>query len=153
MATVYVDGALGSDSNTYVQAQSALTPWLTIGKPIASATAGDSVTIADGTYVAPAAPGYFSFTKCLLNNAANSQQVVWRADSGHSSYTARISSSAAAGTLTFNGINFDCESRVSMGFEIGQDDVDDWTTNITSCVTTSPTQRGLNIFARRGTVK
>ena len=48
MATVYVSST-GNDSNTYVQAQSSATPWLTIGKANTSATTGDTIVLLNGT--------------------------------------------------------------------------------------------------------
>lgn len=50
MATVYLNAATGNDSNTYAQAQNPATPWLTPGKVNTSATTGDSVVMAAGTY-------------------------------------------------------------------------------------------------------
>lgn len=49
MATVYL-ATTGSDSYTYVQAQNPATPWLTPSKVNTSATTGDTVSIAAGTY-------------------------------------------------------------------------------------------------------
>lgn len=49
MATVYVSPT-GSDSNTYAQAQSRATPWLTIGKCNTSATTGDTIVCLSGTH-------------------------------------------------------------------------------------------------------
>lgn len=150
MATVYIDGALGSDAYTYVQAQSALTPWATIEKAIASATAADTVSIVGGTYTAPT--NYHNFTKTLLNVAQVAGAVTWRAFPAYANYVARSSSSAGAGTFTFNGINFDCQGVAATGYEIGADNTDVWTTNIIDCATISPTRNGLNLFNRIGTV-
>lgn len=50
MATVYLNALTGNDSNTYVQAQNPATPWLTPGKVQTSATTGDTVVMAAGTY-------------------------------------------------------------------------------------------------------
>ena len=49
MATVYL-ATTGSDSYTYAQAQNPATPWLTPGKVVSSATSGDTVRMAAGTY-------------------------------------------------------------------------------------------------------
>jgi hypothetical protein len=49
MATVYL-APTGSDAYTYVQAQNPATPWLTPGKVNTSATTGDTVSMAAGTY-------------------------------------------------------------------------------------------------------
>lgn len=50
MATVYLNAATGNDANTYAQAQNSATPWLTLGKVNTSATTGDTVVMAAGTY-------------------------------------------------------------------------------------------------------
>lgn len=150
MPTVYIDGALGSDAYSYAQAQSALTPWATIEKAIASASAADTVSIVGGTYTA--ATNFMSFTKTLLSVAQVANAVTWRAFPAYATYVARTSSSAGAGTFTFNGINFDCENVAATGFEIGADDTDLWTVNITDCATILPKQRGINLFNRIGTV-
>ena len=50
MATVYLNSVTGNDSNTYAQAQDPSTPWLTFGKVNTSATTGDTVSVAAGTY-------------------------------------------------------------------------------------------------------
>jgi hypothetical protein len=51
MATVYVAPApLGSGAYSYAQAQSPLTPWLTIGKCNTSATTGDTIIVMAGTH-------------------------------------------------------------------------------------------------------
>lgn len=62
MPTLYVNHATGDDSRSYATAQSASTPWLTIGRAAwgnanratpssgAAAQPGDTVMIADGTY-------------------------------------------------------------------------------------------------------
>lgn len=52
MATVYLSPT-GSDSNTYAQAQNPATPWLSMTKVQASATTGDTVVCAAGTYLTP----------------------------------------------------------------------------------------------------
>lgn len=49
MATVYLSPT-GSDSYTYAQAQNSATPWATQGKVQSSATTGDTVMMAAGTY-------------------------------------------------------------------------------------------------------
>lgn len=56
-ATVYVSNSatngyqIGNDANTYAQAQSKDTPWLTVTKAVSSAVSnGDTVVINDGTY-------------------------------------------------------------------------------------------------------
>lgn len=71
MTTVYLSPT-GSDSYTYVQAQSALTPWLTIGKCYTSATNGDTVSMAAGTYSFSANIGYniksLTFVGAALSN-------------------------------------------------------------------------------------
>lgn len=56
-ATVYVSNSatngyqIGNDANTYAQAQSKDTPWLTVTKAVSSAVSnGDTIVINDGTY-------------------------------------------------------------------------------------------------------
>ena len=49
MPTVHVKKT-GSDSNSYVQAQSESTPWLTIQKAVDTVVAGDTILVYDGTY-------------------------------------------------------------------------------------------------------
>lgn len=62
MATVYLNAATGNDSNTYAQAQNPATPWLTPGKVNTSATTGDSVVMAAGTYTFASVTFSKSFT-------------------------------------------------------------------------------------------
>ena len=50
MATTYYVATTGSDSNTCVQAQSSLTPKLTISQGVACISGGDTLIIAAGTY-------------------------------------------------------------------------------------------------------
>ena len=49
MATVYVRKS-GSDSNTYTQARSASTAWLTIGHALSTMSSGDTCYIGSGVY-------------------------------------------------------------------------------------------------------
>jgi hypothetical protein len=49
MATLYVRKT-GSDSNSYAQAQTPATAWLTINKALTSALSGDTVYIGAGVY-------------------------------------------------------------------------------------------------------
>lgn len=61
MATVYLNAATGNDANSYAQAQNPATPWLTPGKVQTSATTGDTVIMAAGTYTYASV----SFTKAF----------------------------------------------------------------------------------------
>jgi hypothetical protein len=49
-ATYYIDSQNGNDSRTTTQAQNASTPWLTIQKCANNAVAGDTCSVATGTY-------------------------------------------------------------------------------------------------------
>ena len=48
--TYYVNSATGSDANTALQAQSASTPWATIGHAISNVSPGDIINVESGTY-------------------------------------------------------------------------------------------------------
>jgi hypothetical protein len=50
MATVYLNASTGNDARTYAQAQVITTPWLTVAKCNTSATTGDTIVMAAGTY-------------------------------------------------------------------------------------------------------
>lgn len=49
MPELYVDAATGSDSNSYADAQTSTTPWLTIDHAMSNVVAGDTVWIKGGT--------------------------------------------------------------------------------------------------------
>ena len=96
MATVYLS-TTGSDSYTYAQAQSSSTPWLTPGKVQTSATTGDTVSVASGTYTIGAG---ITFTKNFTWNAVSNGDAIF--DFANVNYRIEFSSA----TQTFNGIKF-----------------------------------------------
>ena len=49
----WVDGASGSDARSLIQAQSAATPWKTIGHALATVTAGHTIRVRPGVYPEP----------------------------------------------------------------------------------------------------
>ena len=97
MATVYVSPT-GSDSNTYVQAQSSATPWLTIGKCNTSATTGDTVIIRAGTVTWSS----ITFTKVFnfQGETADPTLYIISASGGNAQWI------LAAGTNTFKWLTF-----------------------------------------------
>jgi hypothetical protein len=98
MATVYLSPT-GSDSNTYAQAQSSATPWATIAKVEASATTGDSVILAAGTYTWASV----GFTKSFNFSGATSDPNLYIIDAATNS---RYYQAAAGGFLNFTNILF-----------------------------------------------
>jgi hypothetical protein len=149
MPTVYIDATVGSDAYTYVQAQSALTPWATIEKAIATGVAGDTVSIVGGTYTAPSTS--HDFTKNLLNVAQVEGAVVLRAFPAFATQVCRTTNALTAGTFTFNGIVFDCESVAATGLELAADaNVINY--NILNCTALGTLRRSINVLAYHGDV-
>lgn len=100
MATVYLSPT-GSDSNTYAQAQNPATPWLTPAKVNTSATSGDTVQMAAGTY----AMANITFTKNFtFIGAASGGKPTTILDYSNTQYTYTLNSSN--GQLTFQNIWF-----------------------------------------------
>lgn len=133
MATVYLDATTGDDSRTYVQAQNSATPWANPLKANASATAGDTAVIANGSYPSTdytGAPTFFSFSKGLTYDAANDGGAVFTATS--TSYVGRVSASLPnLATLAFDGIVFDANGTSAEAFEVGDMAGNAWTVNHT----------------------
>lgn len=99
MATVYI-ATTGSDAYTYAQAQSSATPWLTPGKVNTSATTGDTVSMAAGTYTWASV----TFTKVFTwNGAALVNGLPTTILDGAAAHVRTISSAA---TQTWNNIKF-----------------------------------------------
>jgi hypothetical protein len=98
MATIYVSNSTsngyqtGSNANSYLQAQSTSTPWLTIAHAVAAARAGDTIVVNNGTYSEDSGSGYLSVFVANLT---------LQPDSGLSAYgvTIRAASGGAARVL------------------------------------------------------
>jgi len=153
MTTVYVDPSLGDDTRTYLQAQSASTPWKTTDKPTASATANDTVSLANGAYNATTvgsvyAQGYHSFAKLLVLDAANDGAAVFTGTDAN--YVARISSSLPAGTLSFDGIVFNAQSTATKCFEVGDMTTKVWTVSWSDCTFSNGTAKLLDLLIVKG---
>ena len=143
MPTVFVS-TNGNDANSYVQAQSPATPWAHPLKANASATAADTVSIADGTYAAESytgAPTFYSFTK-LLSYFGTLNTFL---ESTSSLYTTRISSSLPAGALSFSSVNVDAKNIAAKCIEIG-DPVNLWTITQTSCTFANAASSNYNVL-------
>jgi hypothetical protein len=104
MATVYVS-TLGSDAYTYVQAQSILTPWLSLAKCNASATTGDTIIMANGTY----AWANITWTKSFTILATTNGLVILDAVGASAGFVQNSSS-----TIVWTGIEF-CNSTKTTG--------------------------------------
>lgn len=142
--TVYIS-TTGDDARTYAQAQSVSTPWANPLKADASATAGDAVSIASGTYLSTSytgAPTFHSFAKRLTYSAATLGAVTLTGASA--SYVGRISASLAAGNLGFTGLVFDAANAAGKAFEIGDPGAKAWNVTWTSCEFANGTNYGFN---------
>lgn len=105
---------VGSDSNTYVQAQSPLTPLLTLDTAVngalAKAVTGDTIIINDGTYTAGT---FFSITnKNLTINPATAGQVVFKRTGAQ---TRVLNIDNSAGTTTLGALVIDAENNSGTG--------------------------------------
>jgi len=134
VAKVYV-ATDGDDSRSYAQAQVESTPWLTPAEATSSATAADTVELADGTYNADASGSYGSdayhkLVKGLIFKAKNRRQAILTGDSA--SYAVRLSSTLPASALVeLNGVVVDGASSNSgsgsaTALDVGVDASDAW---------------------------
>lgn len=105
-ATLYVSTA-GSDSNTYIQAQSTSTPWLTISHAVSLMLCGDTLNVvANGSYVTdagnPTIPPYFA--NCSLQNAVQSSALAKFAPVGYRTNPTNDAANYGKIQFTFGGI-------------------------------------------------
>lgn len=84
MATVYINGSTGNNSNTYVQAQSPSTPWLNLANVNGSATEGDTIILMPGTVILAAGitftknftiQGQTTASACILDSQDTARQI------------------------------------------------------------------------------
>lgn len=106
MATVYLSPT-GSDSNTYAQAQSPSTPWLTPGKVQSAATTGDSVVMAAGTYTFASITFTKSFTWTGAALASNVPTTIIQQSSNNQTWVANAvgNTQSFSNIMIRNGIN------------------------------------------------
>jgi hypothetical protein len=100
MATVYLSPT-GSDSYTYTQAQNPATPWLTPGKVNSSATSGDTVIMAAGTYTWSTITFTKSFTWIGAPLSAGFPTTILNAGGGNAHWDIY-----GGPTMAFTGIRF-----------------------------------------------
>lgn len=147
MATVYVS-TTGNDANSYAQAQSPATPWAHPLKANASATAGDTVAISGGGYLADTytgAPTFHSFSKLLSYIGTDMPRLT----ASSALYTARISASMPTGTFSFSGIEFDARNIAAKAIEFGDPGALVWNSTHTNCKFSNPTVTNYNLLVSR----
>lgn len=148
MATVYIS-TIGSDSNSYVQAQSPLTPWANPLKADASATANDTASISLGNYLSTSysgSPDHFSLLKPLIYACETGTKLL----STSASFVARISGSATAGQYTIIGAELDAQLNSAVSFQIGLNDAGNYNFTSTRNKYSRIKSRGIYLVSRRG---
>jgi hypothetical protein len=112
MATVYLSPT-GSDSYTYAQAQNPATPWQTPGMVNSSATSGDTVIMAAGTYTWSSITFNKSFTWIGAPLSAGFPTTILNAGGGNVHWDIPNT------TQTFTGIRFTNNIPAAGGYNYG----------------------------------
>lgn len=129
MATVYVSPS-GSNSYTYVQAQSSSTPWLTFSKVNTSATTGDTVSVAAGTYTFAS----ITWTKSFTIVGADATTTLVDGAGAAVSWVLNPNQSLTMSNLTFKNALTEGASLRSL-FDFGNSAATEATTfSLTSCI-------------------
>jgi len=130
VATVYVNVSIGNDANAGTSAA----PWKNPLKADASATAGDTVNTASGTYLSTdyaGAPTNYNFTKLLTYSAQTNGGVLIKGTNAF--LIAALSSSLPTGSISFTGYVFDGADASQVAFQINDPAANTWALTQTSC--------------------
>jgi hypothetical protein len=112
--TVYVDTSnIGGDGRTYSQAQNPATPWKTINKALASATAGDTVQVTNDIKEDWSQGGQFQGLNKSLNFVANGA-VNFICAGNSRGWTLRPSTNNV--TVSFTGFTFITDTYLTFGY-------------------------------------
>lgn len=140
MTTVYLSPT-GSDSYTYTQAQNPATPWATPGKVQTSATSGDTVSMAAGTYTFSSVTftKSFTFIGATLSNGFPTTILDGASVSATWSFSGQTISLT---NLMFQNVVISTSTRLFFGNGTG-------TLNATSCVFRTIQLNDANAFVLR----
>lgn len=135
MATVYLNASIGNDSNTYAQAQNPATPWLTFGKVNTSATSGDTVICAAGTYTLAQViwTKSFTITGAALSNNSPTTIISGLGGSYGGGFGGVWQFDSSGITLTISNLRFTNFTITSGWAVIGTTSGGSGTANITNC--------------------
>lgn len=148
MPTYYINATGGDDSRTAVQAQNVETPWLTIQKGLDNVTAGDTISVAAGTY------GSTSSAVSLLTKAhGTAGNLITLQGAGKASVTVYGSIKLAHNYYKVNGFTFDVypytDTEVYAAVELNTSSYSEVSDcNITNSYTISDTRKihGVSIY-------